>query len=591
MNNLEEGDQVLTVLTPSDSFLNIKNLNDHILGPQRTDTIIAKRRKSANKAFNSQIIKMIENNEEWTQKFSNLDDLNLDQNFKYGVYKIPQEITQGINLSDLLDFIHQEVDNQMEEEINKQLDLALAEARKNNDEQKVDNIEYFKIDLRREGFKVNCGVSEVKEDDIKNKILSLAQSLQAAKINDSKNEGGGRFFSESELQESVAKIDIIRNEIIASGNQIVNQDGYSFNIFLKTNQGKFKINKSLLRDVRKEKFEPQDESQREILRKLVDYKEALNIVDFIKPFPSDAGEKFKEELVEINEFKEALNNKDQKKYLQVKKKLQSNEKDPRFINNDLFESEAIKIDHCTYLSLDVLDIGVDQLLKYEELLQDVSSGEKNIEDVSVEADDFITKRLQEIRKKAADIISEYQDGKLLNDDGLVISLVGGDELCFAIDNNKISEADLENIIFKLKEATNTRVIKTVIAQSERNSDSTDQNIRLKEHLLALNRSEKGIEMIKEIELEVRKLKLYLKNKILIDDTLLDGKLEDLDNSFNIKMEEDIKEFGLDSLIALEDKRKEIKFKTTIGGKVYSQDEILNIISNIKNKYKGGKDAS
>ncbi len=591
MNKLEAGDQVVTVLTPSNKFLNIKNLNDNVFGPQRTDSIIARRREYATKAFNDYLTKIINSKKDWIEKFSNLDDLNLNQSFKQGVYRIPSEMVNELNLAELLDFISQEVDTQIEKEIAHDLDLALIEAQNNNDDQKIKNIEQFKIDFARDGFKVNCGVAQVRDNNIKNKVLSLARSLQAAKINslDGIEDKTGRIFSESELKEVVAQVDLIREDIINNGNIIINQDGYQFAIFSQVSGGKFKLDKDLLRDVRKEKFEPQDETQREILRKLIKYKEALNIIDFIKPFPSDNQDKFETELNEINELEKILKNKDQENYFRVKEKLQANEKDNRFISNELFESESIKINHCTYLSLDVLDIGVDQLLKYEELLQDFGKGDKNLQDISVSADDFITKRLQTIRKKVADIVSNYEDGKLLNQDGLVIASLGGDEICLTIDNSKIKGADLDKMILALKEATNTRVIKTVIAENERDSNSTDLDIRLKEHLLALNRSEKGVSQIKEIEVEIRKLKLYLKNEILVEDLTLNKEdLEILNNEFNVQVEKDISDLGLDSLIAIEDEKKQIKFKSLRNGKLYNQKEVFDIINDIKIKYKKNK---
>ncbi len=572
MNNLHQGDEVLTVLTPSNKFLSIKNLNDKVFGPQKTDTIIAQRRILVDQAFQNQIRKILDTRKDWKEKFSE-NNLNLEQNFKYGVYKIPQEIAEEVDMEKIMDSVDEEVGFQMKDFIQQMAEESLVEARDNLDEERIDNITFFLKDLNRDGFQLNCGISKVVQETSRDKITSLATSLRKAKLN---------FLNQGEYKNKDIKHSFVegrvflKEDLISRGNKIIDADGISYQIF---NNGK--INRDLLRDIRKDKFSPQDDEQREILRLLINYIDHLNTVDFMKPFTLDKIDDFEKEEDNLNQIKDNLDH--QEGIIALQEKLKRNEKDEKFISNELFHSEAIKIDNCTYLNLDILDLGVDQLKHYEDQLEKVSAGEISLEEISIQVDDDANKKTQKVRDQVYEIISSYQDGALLNQDDLVVSLIGGDELCLAIDNDQIKEEDLNHLIFELKSKTNTRIVKTVIAKSERNSHSDDEKIRLKEHLFSLNNSEKGIEMIKEIEAEIRKLKIYLRDKVSVSSNL-EG--QDRYEALFKKINSEIEKMNLQSLIAVEDADKNIKFKSSAHGDLLTQKTVLSYIKEIKNKYGG-----
>lgn len=550
IGGLSKGDKVLTALTPTEKFLSIKNLNDNVLGPQRTDIIIAKRREFADEAFAQEISRI-------SQKDFDPDELNLEQNYKYGLYKIPESLSQDIDVTVLSSRIAEIVDQKITEVFDEQISAVLEEARENNDNSKLETITRFKEVFHQKGFKIDVGFSEVGGDDIEDKISAMASSMRDSKINSLEKAGIiDKKIEGNEIADSVAKL---QEEIISDGNSFVGDEGRELKIFEEVD-GRQALNRDLLRGVRKGLIDTKGDKDAEILDKIEKYVNLINSIDFVKPFTIEEIDNFKTEANEIDEMLE------KESFEDIQKLLRKNEKNENYLSNEVFDKEAVKIDNCTYLNLDVLDIGVDQLLKYEELLLKVSEGEKDFDEIAIEADDFVTNRLQEIRNNAFEIFKKHD---LLTDDGLALGSLGGDELMFAVDNEKIDQEKLEELIFELKKATNTRVVKTVIAESQRQSESEDEDIRLREHLDAINRSEKGIDKIKEIEKTIRRVKSYY--------------LEDSDASFGKKVRKlinnQVAELGLDTLVAIENSDGEIGFKNQ-KKEIYEYKQVIELLEQI-----------
>jgi hypothetical protein len=560
MNQLRANDRIITIMSPGESFLSIKNLNDNILGQQKTDILIAKRAEYVSQAF-----------KDYVQAFVGHEfDLNifeLEQNYKYGVYRLPQELAEKIDFDDLLKSVSEQVEDKMIAEINDLIEESLRAAMKRDDQDDIEDINQFMQALQTYGFKVGGGVSTVdSRADVKSKVLALANSLQDSKIRNL------RLVEDGQTDRNfVSELNQLRDMLRSHGNRIVNSEEQEFEIFNSDRS----FNRELLLAIRKNLFQPKDAHEKETLSLINDYVERLNVIDFIKPFELKKIGEFEKELEYLKKLGSFFSTSNQADLQSLQNKLKRNEKDERFIANEMFDYEAIRIDNCVYLSLDVLDIGVDQLLHYEKLLQKVEIGQATLEDVSLTADEFITQRLQEVRDMAYDIITNYKNGRLLNKDGLAITLIGGDEICFVIDNDKISDDDLDELMFKIKEDTNVRVAKTVIVQSERHSmNKSNEESRLKDHLLALSRSEIGINTIKEIESAVKRIKFKL-NRV-INSTRQRAQTAALEDMIS-----EVEALGLDSLVAIEDSDGEMKFKFKVNDESYRLKDIFDKLTSIE----------
>ena len=171
------------------------------------------------------------------------------------------------------------------------------------------------------------------------------------------------------------------------------------------------------------------------------------------------------------------------------------------------------MDSAAYISLDVLDLGVDLLLEYESLLQDeeLDKAKNNQEKIqifnklSLEAGDQTTKKLRDFRDNVAEVCDKFGLKK-----DLIVAEVGGDELTLVVNSKDISEEKLQELLFALKQKTNTRVIKTVVGETDKNvSPGSSEEDKVKEHLKAIKRAETGAGIAKDIEEAVRKLNLIL----------------------------------------------------------------------------------
>lgn len=502
LRSLHQGDTVVSILSSISDISSIKNLNDNIFGSQTTDSIIVKRRQLIesylNLALNTAGVSV-----------EDLEHVSLEQNYKFGIYKIPKKY--NLDAVAIVSKVCAEVDMEMKDYI-----IRLADDEQSKHPEKTKILQKFRTDINTEGYKMTFGTAVVESENIEDVVLATNGSLQTARaVASEKSAIYGDDFSAEKMTAKIEQTDQIRNKIYQEGNKIVGKDGVVHEIF-SGDIGNLVINKDLLREIRKDKLAIQV-GQEEILRDLKEYIKGLNIFDTVKPFTADEVGGLKEKFAAIDIITKGVLNGDQEAGVKASDILDKNEKDQHFTSEARFHAESVKIKNCAYLSLDVLDIGVDQLLDFEQRTQLVVSKKMTFTQASLEAGDAMTKRLRDIRMRAFNICDEIG----LTNDGRMNGLVGGDELTLAIDldatdknGDKIFNGNdkvLNKLILRLKKETSSRVVKTVIAESQRHSSTDNIVHRMKDHLVALKNAEEGARQAKEIESEVRKLNKFLKD--------------------------------------------------------------------------------
>lgn len=510
---LKKGDRVLSFLVPGADFLSIKNLNDVIFGPQTTNEILIHKRKVVERE-----VRKIDRNASMFQSDYKIEIVGVSQDSRVDTDKL--EVASLAIDEEMTDFVKKIVVNliaQEKESIKKEKD----ENKIKISEERIGNWESFKDELEgkseknkgKSGFKMNYGVAEVEGDSMKDKLLSLDHSLETGRMARQNHKDYGAEYSEKSIETELESIKDLREKIIGiHGNTITDTEGNNFEIFVKKGDKVF-LNADVLRDVRKGKFKTKD---KQVLDDVVVYVKKLNILDVIKPFTMDEISEVEKSVDIAHDLAEKLKKGeklDDDEVKVVSKMLRSEEKDRAYTSKSEFHKRATAMTECAYVSLDVLDLGVDLLLEYEDILQDIDkeSGQKKIDkfnELVLSAGDKTTEKLREFRQKVAEVYKEFGfDGDLITGE------VGGDELTLAIDTSKMSEEKLDEFLFALKEKTNTRVIKTVVAKSEKNvSPGSNHQKLIESHLQALKRAEVGAAIAKDIESAERKLNRLLKRQ-------------------------------------------------------------------------------
>lgn len=516
-NELSAGDKVMTFIVPSGGALSIKNMNDNVFGMQGTDEIIAKRRQSMDKYLGE------------------IDIAVLGSDYKTAVCKINTPANEGKDEKEIMEAIEgvcAQIDNEMKVFIKEAIDVELRKPEK--DEERRKKQEKFKSIIGEYGYRVTYGVAEVGEKDnngrsgdLSNVELSLAQTMQAALISrrdereESKISEYGQVFEHEKIIEKLHKINSLRSEIEADlklkGGQLHNEDGVGFDVFQDSEEGLAVINSDVLRAVRKDKFKVKEEDQ-ELLGKIDQYVRSINILDIVKPLiheeigaretMGDSEVNFHERISEQAELVEKISNGIELTEAEGERAAQLLEKDSKdelCTSEAKFNAEALKIKKCIYISIDRLDLGVDLLHEYEELQQKVVRGDMELKDASVIIGDATTLAMRKLRKDALDEFNEkFPDQKFL-------TKVGGDELTIALDGDKVDAKAVEEFIFALHEKTNSRVVKTIIAESIRESETDDPRDIKIEHTAAQKRAESGGDISKKIEQGKRDIELSFLN--------------------------------------------------------------------------------
>lgn len=502
-NELKNGDRVLSWGVPGADFLSIKKLNDDIVGPTITNLIIEEKRKVV-----EQEMKKLQEEVQFIQNDYKVEVVRLPEGFEITTAQL-EAVAKAVDVK-MTSFIVDLIKKLPKEEKKKK-----AKVLKNFNDALLGISPENK---GKSGFRMNYGLSVVNGDEPKDKLLALTMSLQTSRMARENKDGTyGSEYKEEKIIGELDEVKSLRDGIIGGKNIITDKDGNDFTLF-KNIEGKWVLNKDVVRDVRKGKFKAQnDETNKKMLELVSVYLKKLNIIDVIKPFISDE-----------DGIKKAATNAEAKKNLAdqirtgelsaeyreaVVKALRAEEKDARFTSKSEFNKRATAMNNVAYVSLDVLDLGVDQLLDYESILQEVDNLEgeeklKKFNELALEAGNKMTKKLEEFRDVVAEVCGKFG----LNKD-LIAAEVGGDELTLAINTEEVTEEQLLEIMYELKQKTNTRVTKTVVAKAEKNiSPDSSEKSRVEEHLKAIKRAEAGAGIAKDVEEAVRKLNLILQTQ-------------------------------------------------------------------------------
>jgi len=503
-NNLKTGDILFASLVPSDDDFSIKNMNDLYFGQQETDTIIDYRKKLIADSF---------------QEYLNV----VAQDFKQDIFivkdscKIENEKTKKLFVLKMKD---------LEIKMNE----FILERIKKNLENPVSAITKKELEALQErmqsgvsSYRMTYGLSqlgEVKENDESEKIIALAEALQMAQISRENPSLPGGFFSYKDQMEQIEKINVLRKKLLET-NLIVDENGIAYQIFKKDTEGSdFSMNRDLLRAMRKKKLKVKDwdAKNQEILDNLKRYKSAINFMDYLKPYIADeiSGGKLSMNLKERKKLSQKLHRGTDfidddiyKLYEIMSKSL----KDPACTSSSVFHERAIQLRKCSYISLDVLDVGVDLWLSYEKLSQKFASlTEEEIKKEILAIGDETTIAMRNFRHTVLEVLEEHGIKNPL-------SLVGGDEFIIALDTKFVNN----DLLIDIKKATNTRLIHTVLAKVSREDEKIlRQSVvspelkevferRFRNHLLALKKSEIGIQEAKTIERKLKDLDLRMKS--------------------------------------------------------------------------------
>lgn len=460
--DLQIGDKVVTFLSSSDKEVSIKKLNQ-ALGPNLTDVFITARKDLLRKHFGAYL-------EE------------LDQDYKQGIFKIKSEI-------DVENFRNNVLQKGLDE-INQALTVWLGEH-----EVKYD-------------YKMTSGINENKIMDsslgqVANNFLTVQNAIQGAHLNRSKGKNEA-IYEEADFNNQLMQIAEKKKYLQAKGS-LTDHTGQIYNIFVDG-----LINRDLLRKIRQDKLfvDSQNADQIDRKAKLEDYLKAVNFIDFFRPYttPELADNSSKVEQVQkrhslAEKIKKANAgvavdfDKNDVKLLQTAIEVEN--KDENFDSDTVFQEKATNMEVCTYLSFDVLDVGINQLHDYEKKINAWNSGEPDarqhyLKDI-LDAGDGVTESLRAFRKEVKAILDK---AGLAKD---AAYLVGGDEFTIALPTKNLAPA----VLFEIKKAcekyNGVRMVKS-LRQSVPEQPLAERH---REHQESLLQAENGIASAKFMEKEIQ----------------------------------------------------------------------------------------
>jgi|GEM_PF-1379505 len=500
--DLKENDILVSFLVPGGDFLSIKNMNDNVFGYQGTDEIIAYRRKMLNEHSGGEGLE------------------ELEQDYLSGFFH-PEE-KERPKITERMTAIAKKLGVEMKEFILEKLRERLE---KEEDPKKLKKIAEFARRLQELGYRMTFGISTVGKqenaEDFSHVELALNQSLQMAQISRGRAGEYGGEFSEAEIMDELKEIDALRRRILDNDNRIMqesdNGEKFIFDRIFTEQDGNYEINRDILRDVRKYKFHVAegDKINGDMLKDVSLYVRKLNLLDIRKPFTH--AELAGDETIHGSQMRVAAERAAQK---DLAAKLRSGDYTPEdgkaaaeFLDRDpkdrycaskeKFVSGAVKIKNCSYVMLDRLDLGVDLLRSYERLEQDVLSGKTELRDASVAAGDDTTKAMRDLRQMVREEFERAFPGEEF------LSLVGGDEISLAIDNDRVPQDKIDEFLLTIQSKTRSRVVRSVVT----GRSSATATAAKEEHLAALKRAEDGADQLKQIEAEVSRLREKLRDKL------------------------------------------------------------------------------
>jgi len=548
----------------------VKRFNDDFFGPQLTDEIIDKRRALVSEHLGTECTE-------------------LEQSFKDGFFKLTKDQIADPNMraisiarvgaaierinAELRKFIPETIAKAKAEILQEAIPRAtervrevegrLAAAKSPAErvklmEERDDAVErrkdaanrYLKLHLfepifEREGYELNFGIKDIGErptDENGNAIsadyshieLAVAESLQVAKRAREAGEHG-RAYAESDPASIIAELKELRDGITSE--DIIDAHGNAYPIFQLEADGVTKtLNVDIIRDLRKGKFKVR-EDQAELLGLVQEYLRKINVLDVVKPYTHEeiSGEEIHSTSYRLQHQLEttasiaerirkggALTEEERKEAVQT---LRREGKDRTCTSVMEFHSRALQMNDCAYLTLDVLDVGPKLIRDYDRLLQQVEQGNMTFEAASMIAGDETTRMMREFREKITRVYREHTGDA----EAVPAMLVGGDEATIAVDRSKVEVTDA--LLMKLRHATNSRVVQTVVSGAERLSSAKDDELtKRKDHLQAQKIAEQGSELAKTLERSVRELRQSI-NDLPKDEQ---PSYEDSLNALNVK---------------------------------------------------------
>ncbi len=516
---LQAGDSLAYFSTPGGAF-SVKNLNT-LMGEQLTDSIIDSRKKILNELMASAGYE------------------SLTQDYRSAAFKLPKK--DDADFQKELNIIAADLNERMVEVISSAIDRRIVEG---IDEDKFERLRAL-LHSTDVGFRMNFGISEVGEakddSDKSNVVLALAECAQMSQLSRHlSNELYGEAYSRDSVIQEISGgretegINELGNRI--ADRTVVDQSGIEYKIFTIEN-GRRVMNRDLLRLTRKGDFVPKEGSE-DIFNQISQYVRRINILDLVKPFTSieASGGTISRRVEKNGKFVEKN---DKGRYVlradlsELDKKrlayeLKKDQKDATYDAPEFFHKEAMQLKDCVYINVDVLDLGVDLLLEYEQLIQEVGDDESKLTEASLIAGDKITESMRAVREKALKVFEKYFPGVK------PIDRVGGDEIAIALEDTGDAQK-MEEFLLALQHETGTRVIKTVVGSASRhssnewNGDASDKanDDYLCEHLTALKRAEQGSDMCKKVEKKMRLAELALQQMKNISSTDTDRLAEEL----------------------------------------------------------------
>ena len=526
---LQAGDKIVNFTTPGGE-MSIKNFNT-LLGEQANDNIIAARKQIIAEAT----------------KECGLEQLM--QSYNSGLFKMTDGESDAVKLETALNkaaaqvrdrmqiVIEKEIENKIENDLEMGMDESKVRAKFDNIKNILDN---------RGGYRISFGIAEVPEaesnDNLSNIVDAVSmcsQSAQRARRGDVLSERFGEIYEETNILNEAEEINAIGEKLF--GKKVFGANGDEYEIFTRDTNGNRILNRDLLRAVRKNEFHAAAASA-DYVGLVRQYVQRINLIDSVMPVTAEdaAGGVVADNTARRKKFIERDENGAWKipenlsaeEREELANDLRRDQKDARFLSPEFFHTEALKKKECVYVNIDVLDLGVDALLGYEKDLQEINRDPERLHEISSRASDTITKRMRDVRGFALDVYKKYFG------DEEAVGLVGGDELTFAVDKDKVDNDVLKNFMVDLKNATGARVIKTEIAvgAAKRRSKNgwnpemsvDDKQQLVAEHQATLKRAEKGSRACKDMEKKLREVERTLESKIGLSPAKIGEELKGLE---------------------------------------------------------------
>jgi hypothetical protein len=485
-------------------------MNDNIFGQQGTDEIIIYRRNLLSRYLRAEGLE------------------ELEQDYSRGFFKAREE-DRG-RLQSKLEPIAAKLKEDLGEFIFERAQDVRRITSEKKDAEKLKKIDEFIDHLKKHGYRMTFGISTVegrdKDGDYSNIEVALAQGLEMAERARGGKDSYGEEFDEVAIIKELKELAALREMIINQyGNQVTDQDGLVVALFTQTPEGLWEMNRDIIRVVRKYEFKDSYKGKPGAIDAISLYVRKLNLFDIVKPFTHEEFIGKKQipgrETIVADEFgrqkdiarKLRAGNLSAAEAREAAAFLDRNPKDALCTSRERFLAEAMKIKDCSYILLDRVDLGVDLAQSYERLSQEVLQKIHGLEpwevgkifrEASVSAGDDTTEAMRELRKMV------YEEFKNAFPDENFVSLVGGDELTFVLDNNRVPQKKLDAFLINIQKKTKSRLVRSV--ETKRSSKKLE-GVALEEHHNALKRAETGAEVAKDIEVGMSRLRSQLRNKL------------------------------------------------------------------------------